>query len=142
MICTFFGHRDAPDFIYQSLKVAIIDLINEGVIEFYVGNDGNYDRTAQKVLVDIIKQGYKINLTVILSRIDERAFFAAGHQTLLPEELEKALPRFAISKRNEWMIKNADVVITYVKHKFSNSYNWQEKARKKGLQIIYLANKI
>ena len=46
---------------------------------------------------------------------------------------------FAISKRNEWMIKNSDVAVVYLLDTATNTAKWIERARKKGLEIINLA---
>lgn len=133
MICTFLGHRDATDSIKPKLKDAILQLIKEGVTEFYVGNNGAFDFYVQTVLKDIAN-----NFSVILSAINERSIGVDQSYTVFPEGLEKALPKFAISKRNDWMINNSQIAITYVNHHFSSSYKWLEKARKKGLKIINL----
>ena len=36
--------------------------------------------------------------------------------------IEKTPPRFAISKRNEWMMANADLIIAYVNHTYGGAY--------------------
>ena len=58
MVCTFFGHKDASECIYEDLRATIIKLTNEGVKDFFVGNNGNYDYMVQKALVELIKNGY------------------------------------------------------------------------------------
>ena len=137
MICTFFGHRDADDSIKAKLKDTILQLIKEGVTDFYVGNNGAFDFYVQTVLKDITKE-HKVNFSVILSNVNEMSIGADQSYTIFPEGLEKALPKFAISKRNDWMINNSQIAITYVNHHFSSSYKWLEKARKKGVKIINL----
>ena len=40
-ICTFFGHRDAPETVAVDLRAATVRLIEEqGVSQFYVGTQG------------------------------------------------------------------------------------------------------
>ena len=77
---------------------------------------------------------------MVLSTINETAIGTKQKYTVFPEELENALPKFAISKRNDWMINNSQIVITYVRHNFSNSHKWLEKAKKKGLGVINLGD--
>ena len=44
MVCTFFGHRDAPYEIEHILRETVENLIkNENVKLFYVGNNGRFD---------------------------------------------------------------------------------------------------
>ena len=138
MVCTFFGHKDAPSNIKMRLEEIIEALINEGVKNFYVGNNGNFDFYVQGVLENIVKKHNDIRFSVVLSTINETAIGAKQKYTVFPEGLENALPKFAISKRNDWMINNSQIVITYVRHNFSNSHKWLEKAKKKGLRVINL----
>ena len=43
MVCTFFGHRDAPEEAKRSLEIVVENLINQkGVDLFYVGNQGKF----------------------------------------------------------------------------------------------------
>ena len=141
MICTFFGHRDAPETIKNSLKSAIIRLIDEqGVRRFYVGNNGNFDFLAQRVLEEISKEENSLEFAIVLSSPCEKAVWGMQEQTLFPEGLEFSLPRFAISKRNDWLIKNSDFVIAYVKHSHSNAYRWVKKAERRGLKVISISD--
>ena len=61
-------------------------------------------------------------------------------ETLFPEELDKTPSRYAISKRNNWLIKNSQCLITYTKRKFSNCYKLIETASKRGLKIINISD--
>lgn len=136
MICTFFGHHDAPSSIRGALIEEIENLIGEGVREFYVGNNGEFDLMVQLALDEISRKSQGIRYSIILSRIDESSIAGLQWATLFPEGLERAIPKFAISKRNEWLLKNAQIVVTYMRHKSSNCYKWVEKARSRGLRII------
>ena len=138
MICTFFGHRDAPNSLTESIKKAVIQLIENGIKDFYVGNNGRFDFMVQDILANLIKNNGDINVRIVLSYIDEKAI--SGHQelTIFPEELESVPKKFAISKRNEYLIKKSAIVLCYVENSFSNSHKWVEKARKKGLKIMNL----
>ena len=141
MICIFFGHRDASSKVKEPLRCAIDALIREGVKEFYVGNNGNFDYYVQSVLTELCNERDDISFSVILSRIDEPAICADQSYTVYPEELENVPPKFAISKRNNLMISKGEIAITYVRNNFSNSYKLREKARKKELRIINLTDK-
>ena len=140
MRCVFLGHRDCPDRIKAKLRENIINLISEkGVSEFYVGNNGRFYSMVQTVLYELAQEGFCVLYRIILSKIDEVAI--GGHQdaTLFPEELALGVPRFAIYKRNEWLLSHADILISYVIYEASNSGGWLNKARKRGINIINLA---
>ena len=141
MICTFFGHKDAPNFLTSELKKAILEVIEKkNATFFYVGNNGNFDFLVQKVLKEISQSCPDIQYRVVLSVINENALIGDENITLFPEKLELSPPKFAIYKRNEWMLQQANLVIAYVKYSTSNAYKWITKAEKKGLSIINLAN--
>ncbi len=140
MNCMFLGHRDAPDLIKEILYREILSLIEkEGVKEFYVGNNGNFDFLVQTVLKKISKERRDIEFSIVLSFLGEKALSNNQEATFFSIEIENALPRFAISKRNEWLIKKTDFAIVYQRRRFSNSARWIEKAEKRGVKIINIA---
>ena len=50
MICTFFGHRDAPESIKPLLRKVLLNLIeNQGITQFYAGNQGNFDAIRERI---------------------------------------------------------------------------------------------
>ncbi len=139
MICTFFGHSDAPDSIKEDLRKKILHIVeNVGVKTFYVGNNGNFDFLVQSILAEMsIEKSFEFS--IVLSYVNEKALSGNQEATIFPEGLEKALPKFAISKRNEWLIKKSNYAIVYLEHRFSNSCKWVEKSKKSGLKIINVA---
>lgn len=136
MICTFIGHRDTPNSLMESIRKAIIELINNGIKDFYVGNNGSFDFLVQTALAEISKTNSAINCRIVLSCINEVAISGNQELTVFPEELSSVPKRFAISKRNEYLLKKSSVIICYVNNTFSNSYKYMEKARRKGLTVI------
>ena len=141
MVCTFFGHRDAPDFLKESIEREIIQLVkNESVEVFYVGNNGNYDFLVQRILSKLSQSMGGFEYYIVLSSLSERALSGNQENTIFPEGLERVPPRFTIAKRNEWLIKNSHFALVYLKHGFSNSAKWIDKAEKKGLKIINIFN--
>ncbi len=137
---TFFGHKDTPKETEPTLKSTLIDLIeNKSADVFYVGNNGNFDsmvRGQLKKLSDI----YPIKYNVVLAYLpDGKNAYNDMTDTIYPEGLETVPKRFAISWRNKWMIKQADVVITYVTHSFGGAAQFKEQAQKQGKTVIELS---
>ncbi|MBQ4100834.1 MAG: hypothetical protein IJC83_04740, partial [Oscillospiraceae bacterium] len=130
--CTFFGHRDTPSEIAPLLKSAIIDLVeNEGVTMFYVGCEGSFDRMAHRLLYEL-KQTYPhINYARVLAYIPKKSYEDLS-DTIYPECVAISHPRYAIAKRNQYMIDKADFVIAYVKLSFGGAYRYYNLAKKKG----------
>ena len=130
MICTFFGHRDAPESIFPVLQKTLTLLITQNPsAEFYVGNHGNFDRMAIKALHLLAKDFPHIKYAVVLAYFPQNNHFSDNnYPTLFPEGLEASPPRFAIDKRNRWMLKKSDTVITCVKHPFGGAAKYKAMA--------------
>ena len=138
MICTFFGHSDAPEAVKPALKAAIIELIEkENVTGFYVGNHGNFDRMAISILSELEKTR-SIRFFVVLAYQPTEKETAYLTHTVLPDGIETVPPRFAINYRNRFMIENADFVITYVTHSWGGAAKFKQMAEKKQKRIIEL----
>ena len=134
-----FGHRNAPNDLYPKIKYEIIKLLERGAEHFYVGNNGNFDYMAQVALADIEKERADLKYSIVLSRLDEKALGNAQMRTVFPEGQENTLKRFAIVKRNMWLLENSNLIITYLVDKYSNSYKFIEKGMRMGLTVINLA---
>ncbi|MBR5452225.1 MAG: hypothetical protein IKV36_04425 [Clostridia bacterium] len=84
MICTFFGHRDAPVKIEDKLRRVLLDLTknNDGNI-FYVGNQGSFDFTVKKILKEL-KAKYYIVLAYMPTKIYPLDIFDYS-ETIIPK---------------------------------------------------------
>lgn len=141
-VCTFFGHRDCPASIKPKLRALVVDLIvRHGADRFYVGRQGAFDAMARAVLRDLTEVYPNISYAVVLERLpgprDESVWDFSD--TIFPEGLETVPPRFAIARRNEWMLKQADFVVTYVTHDWGGAAQFAEKARRQGKIVRSLA---
>lgn len=139
MICTFFGHRDAPLSIEKELEKIILSLISEGVDEFLVGNNGSFDLLVQGVLRKLFLKSEKIRYSVVISYLNEHVDERFKEKVIYPEGLEMFPKKIAIIKRNEWMLKRASVAVVYVKYTQGNSYKLLRKAERSRIRIINLA---
>lgn len=137
MVCTFFGHKDAPKEIEPTLRSTLIDLIeNKNVNVFYVGNNGNFDTMVRRQLEDL-SQTYPIAYSVVLAYLPtEKNNYDNLTNTIYPEGLETIPKRFAISWRNKWMIQQSDVVVTYVTRNFGGAAQFKEMAKRLRKPII------
>lgn len=144
MTVTFFGHRDTPSNVYESLKESIKNLIeNNNADNFYVGNHGNFDSMALRAL-QVLKREYPhIVYTVVLAYmpIGDRYEYLDSVPTLLPNGIENTPQKYAILKRNKWLVENSDTVLTYVKHSFGGALTFQNMALKKGKNVINISQK-
>ena len=140
-ICTFFGHRDCPASVMPKLRAVLVDLIeHHGVEQFYVGRQGDFDTMVRAALRELAKIYPQIRYAVVLEqlpkrRVDARCFSDA----IFPEGMEDVPPRFAISRRNEWMLQRDDMVVTYVTHSWGGAAQYAKEAGKQGKIVLNLA---
>ena len=141
-ICTFFGHHDCPSEIEPELREVLVDLIkNRGVNTFYVGNKGHFDWIVRNVLRELKEIHPEIRYAVVLERIPGKKGefdYEDYSDTIIPEGIENALPRFAIVWRNRWMLRQADFVVAYVTHSWGGAAQFVEMAEKQKKTILYL----
>ena len=140
MTVTFFGHKDTPKEIEPTLRTTLVDLIeNKNVTVFYVGNNGNFDTMVRRQLEDL-SLTYPITYNVVLAYLPtKKSEYEYYTNTILPEGIETAPKRFAISYRNKWMIQQSDVVVTYVTHSFGGAAKFKEMAEKQDKTVIELS---
>ena len=140
MVCTFFGHRDCPETIKPKLRATIIDLIeNHNVDMFYVGNQGQFDAMVRSTLKKLKQEYLHIDYAVVLAYMPEKpSDYDDYSDTIFPEGLETVHPRYAISWRNNWMLKQSDYVITYITHSWGGAAGFAKKARDIKKSIIDL----
>ncbi len=139
--CCFIGHKDCPFTIKNNLLKITEKLIAEkGINTFYVGTQGSFDKIVYDVLCEL-ERIYKIEIYVVLAYLNqscEESYYDVA-KSIYPDELAKTPPRYAIRKRNSYMINKSDYVICYMNDPFSNTYGNIKEAIKKKKQIINLA---
>ena len=100
---------------------------------------GNFDylcaRACRKILAEGIA-GEVLLVTPYLNAVSEEHRL---YDAVIYPPLEQVPPRYAISKRNQWMIRQADLVIAYVSASVGGAYKTLSFARKKKKNVINLA---
>ncbi len=136
--CCFFGHREVTHNIRPRLTAIIEKLITvDCVTEFYVGHQGQFDSMVYSVLKELKAKYPQIRYTVVLAYMpDEHIKDVYGEDTLFPDGLETVPKKFAISKRNDWMVQHSDFAVCYVYKVTGGAAKFREKAEKRKLQII------
>ncbi len=144
MTCTFFGHRDAPQEIKPVLREVLKDLIeNKDVTMFYVGNQGEYDFLVRKTLRELKAEYSFIRYAVVLAYMPyEKNYWSCddSFETIYPEEFAGIHPKYAVVKRNRWMIDKSDYVVTYVTHTSGGAVRFKKLAQQKNRVVIDISN--
>ena len=140
--CTFSGHRDCPSSVKPKLREVLVDLIENHAVDMcYVGQQGAFDGIVRSVLKELVPIYPHIRYAVVLERLPTKRneFDTRDYSdTMLPEGIETVHPRFAISWRNKWMIKQSDYVVTYITRSWGGAAQFAELAEKQKKNIVSL----
>ena len=143
MTVSFFGHRNVFRPIYATLKQTVTELIKDaGADYFFVGNEGDFDRLALAVLRELSVVYPHVQYAVVLSRIPNAAQqeYFSPFETLYPETVAASPPRFAIDRRNRWMVEKSDLAVTYVTTSYGGAAKAKAHALRKGKRVIELSD--
>ena len=122
MVVTFCGHKQVEneDQVRQWLENAVDGLIREGADVFYLGGYGGFDRMALSAVNKAKEAHPSVRAILVLPYLDRSMDLDAYDGSIYPP-LEKVPRRYAISRRNRWMVDQADVVVAYVIHEWGGA---------------------
>ena len=148
MIITFCGHSNClfSDEEKEKLKQLLIKKIGKNpTCKFYLGGYGDFDSLCLRTLRELKKEFQDIELIFITPYLDKNYskldFVKYHYDDVIFPPLESVPRKFAILKRNEWMVEEADLVIAYVMYSWGGAAKTLEYANRKKKQIINLAIK-
>ncbi len=142
MVITFFGHSDYISTDRDEDKVLSIleETIGSNPVEFYLGGYGKFDCFVLKCC-NKYKETHFNAKTIFVTpylyteykklKISEYYYDA----TIYPP-IETVPKKFAISKRNEWMINQADYIISYITRHYGGAYTALLYAKRKTKPFI------
>ena len=106
---------------------------------FCVSNQGRFDAIVYGVLRELKKENPQINYAVVLAYMPgKQTVYDDYSDTMLPEGIESVHPCYAISWRNNWMLKRSDYVVTYIIHSWGGAAQFAKKAQLQGKTVIEL----
>ncbi len=137
MKITFCGHKDVADreAVEGWLFSVCSELIVQGADEFYLGGYGGFDHMCAAVLRKMKDANPHIRLVLVLPYLNSSILTDGYDETVYPP-LESVPRRFAISRRNEWMVVESDAVVAYVTHGWGGAAKTLEYARRKKKRIL------
>ena len=146
MTITFAGHS----FIFSNNKVKEMvkeqirnNIIDVKLVTCYLGGYGDFDEICARACREL-KQEYDdievVYVTPYISlseqaKIKEMQSYGLCDTSIYPP-IENVPLRFAISKKNEWMMTNADLIIAYVNRSYGGAYKSLQVAKRKKKKII------
>lgn len=150
MVISFVGHSLVSS--YEIVKALVKDQIEKIALEnqdvtCYLGGYGDFDEMCASACRELKRDIPFLELVYV------SPYMTLGEQEKINDlqkrrlydfsiypPLEKVPPKFAILKRNEWMMSNADVVIAYVNHSFGGAYKSLKVAKRKNKKIINICD--
>ena len=141
-VCTFFGHSECYGLDAAVLRDAIEDLIKQGITEFLVGNHGQFDSMVFSCLRELSKEYPEISYSVALAYLpthNQEYDIYQGH-SFYPEGVEIGPAKFAIERRNRYLISSASVCLCYINHTFGGAYKFACIAKHCGLTVRNLGS--
>ena len=147
MIVTCCGHSRCflTDDEIIRLENCLTNIIEkEPTCTFYLGGYGNFDRICFDVLTKL-KQQYtsikRVFVTPYIYNYDKLKNLSITYDDTIYPPIENTPLRFAIDKRNKWMIQSSNLLICYVANTFGGAYNIYKYAKNKNLEIINIYKK-
>ena len=118
MIVTFCGHGNilsGKDEIRKKVAEEVENLIKNGAKEFLLGGYGDFDHMCAGVVKELKAKYPHIKSVLVTAYLNSYFDKWLYDETEYPP-IEKIPKRYAIIKRNEYMVDKSDIVVCYVKY--------------------------
>ena len=129
MIITFCGHSNYSSCLEDEERLlCLFNKISQGnKVDFYLGEYGNFDSFALKCARKYKEKHPNTKLVFITPYLgkwlnERKDFIEKKYDEIIYPQIESVPKKFAIIKRNEWIIDHADYVFAYVKTHFGGAY--------------------
>lgn len=148
MIITFCGHAEYlfGDEEKEELKVILIaEIRKKPACKFYLGGYGDFDELCLRILRDLKKDFPNIELFFITPYLDKSysklESAKKDYDGIIFPPIENVPRKFAIIRRNEWMVNSASLLIAYVKYSWGGAAKTLEYAKRRKTPIINFADR-
>lgn len=137
MKVAFCGHRmvSETETVRAKLRAIIEQLIEEGATEFLLGGYGEFDYLCAHVVYDLKEKYPEIRSILVVPYLNRYQGPNLYDESEYPP-IEKTPKRYAILKRNEYMVEKSDVVVSYVQYGFGGAAKTRDYAVRKKKRII------
>ena len=146
MTITFCGHSNFSfdNTVKEKLRELLLQEIRKNpACKFYLGGYGDFDSLCLNILKELKIQFPNIESLFITPYLDDNysklETAKLYYDGIIYPPLENVPRRFCISKRNEWMVNEADFVIAFVKYSWGGAAKTLEYAKRKKVELFNLA---
>ena len=142
MVIVFCGHSDYIPNTKDEEKVwNILEIeVGNAPCEIFLGGYGNFDDFAFRCAKKFKQTHQNAKLVLITPYLEnsKATYNKANFDSIVYPSLEHVPPRYAISRRNKWMIEQADIVICCVSRQYGGAYAMYLDATRKKKRIYNL----
>ena len=142
---SFIGHREihkATD-VFKKLDEVVAQLIRgKEYVDFYVGRNGDFDTFSASAVKRAQKQIRKDNNSLVLVlpyASKDQQYYEKYYDDICMPISSNTHYKSAITKRNQWMVDNSDLVIAYVEKQSGGAYAALKYAQKRGIAVRNIA---
>ncbi len=141
---SFIGHREIYQFrqVETELEQVIYDLVSKKeYVEFYVGRNGDFDTMVASAIKRVQKNVGHHNSCLILVlpyQMKDLQYYEKFYDEVIMPLPSSTHYKSAITKRNEWLVENSDLLITYVVRESGGAYRSVKKAMEQSRPVLYL----
>lgn len=150
MKIAFSGHSVVS--FSNKVKEMVKEHIRNNITEFesvicYLGGYGDFDKICACACRELKEEYAGIELVYVTPyiRLSEQVKIkemqSSGFcDTSIYPTIENVPPRFAIARRNEWMMANADIIIAFVNRGYGGAYKSLQAAKRRNKKIINICD--
>ena len=146
--CSFTGHRvlSCYDFDNALLDRVILNLIKNGVNEFYCGMAQGFDLSAAESVL-LYKEKYNVKLIACLPCPEQSETFTSKNKARYNSVLEKCDEIVVVSSeyykgcmhaRDRYLVDSCDFLVCFLRKKSGGTYYTVNYAKKLNIKIIEL----
>ena len=136
MIIVFCGHSDYIQNAQDEIKILNIleGEVGDAPCEILLGGYGNFDAFAFACARKFKRCHTAVKLTLVVPYLkkSKQIYPKEEFDSVVYPSLESVPPRYAITRRNRWMIEQADIVVSYVSRQYGGAYTMYLNAKRKG----------
>lgn len=145
-IITFCGHSSVS-FDVVEMENKIMSILEEELkgapVQFYLGGYGQFDGFALRCCKKYKALHPEAKLIFITPYLDDdylrnRDIFLKEYDEVIFPEIENVPKKYAISKRNQWMVQKADLLIAYIDHSWGGAVKTLEYAIRSKKRFVNL----
>ena len=149
MIVAFCGHSTYVENVKDEEEVLAVleSRVGELPCEFFLGGYGNFDQFGYGCAKRFQKKHPNARLLFVTPYLSESyarntEWRQGRFDGVIYPPLENVPPRYAISRRNRWIVEQADLLFAYITHEFGGAYAMYRYAKQKDKEIYQLGNRI